>query len=155
MTAILTGALPMLCGPALQRCQVLVTDGGPALVSAVAAALQSGFYPNAKARRCFWHAVTKAWSVQHSPARARADGGMGYFALDWVRHICWDAETPELAEASFDELEHWVATYEDAGPDTRAALQLWMAGVRAILPQLTLAHTTGGGRAVLHHDFAV
>lgn len=49
MRTILTGALPMLYGPALHRCQVLVTDGGPALVSAVTAALQSGFYPNAKA----------------------------------------------------------------------------------------------------------
>ena len=82
--AILTQALPMLYGLALHRCQVLITDGGLAMVTCVGEALRSGYYPNAVARRCFWHAVTKAWGVEYSSARAAQGGGIGYAALSWV-----------------------------------------------------------------------
>ena len=61
-----------------------------------------------------------------------------------MRHISWNAETPEKAEASFRELEDFVATDGAIGPDTRSALQRWLVGVKKILHQLTLAHTAGG-----------
>jgi hypothetical protein len=125
---ILFTALPMLYGSVLHRVKVLVSDGGPALVSCIDRAVGSSWYPAAIARRCFWHAVTKTWHVQYSVARASVDGGTGYEALDWVRHISWHAESPEVAEGSLCELEAWIAGRSCIGDDARTALHSWLNG---------------------------
>lgn len=134
---------PSLYGTNLLRCQVIISDGGPALVSQITAAIAMGIYGKAVRRRCYWHGVVKMFAAVYTPARSAKDGGVGHIVLRWVRHICTEAVTAPEVLIAVKECRKYVNSVKLPDLSYHNALTDFLSSVEKIISELALALTAG------------
>ena len=107
MNWMLLEAMPYLLPDSVRHSTtVILTDGDPYECLAVDSAITLGFLPNAKRKRCWWHACHQAMV---------AEFGLGSWDLPvlrcirgWLNHLAFRVETPEQFGISLRTLLDWI-----------------------------------------------
>ena len=100
--------LPFVYGQeVLEGCTLLLSDGDPHLIDVMETTVKTGCLPNAKRRRCYFHAGNKSYETDYGKF-STSDGGIGDIVRGSVKTIFFYTENTDEFQREWDTVTSWL-----------------------------------------------